>query len=214
MILVLGKNRSRRAPNLGYRGAESPWQFDVSPKSAAQDLLHEQAHCCDEAANHQLAIAAAYWIIQIVSAEECSSLMQNLMQIHCSTLSVILNSISRQYTCLLNGIYCSHWLLLQWSCHCSHINIPVHSPSLPGYFNVMQTVPVILTMAGLFPGRPCLYIKWIRRQNISQLKEIFRVKGSALQIRWIGKAYMNQIILNLCKLNAIYSFIYLSIAHI
>ena len=39
------------------------------------------------------------WIIQIVSAEECSNLTQNLMQIHCSTCSVILNTLTTQYTC-------------------------------------------------------------------------------------------------------------------
>ena len=33
----------------------------------------------------------AFWIIRTVYTEECSSLMQNLMQIHCSTHSVILN---------------------------------------------------------------------------------------------------------------------------
>ena len=40
-----------------------------------------------------------------------------------------------------------HWRV-QWSCHCSHMCIPVHSPWLPGFI-------VILTMAGLFPDRPC-----------------------------------------------------------
>ena len=216
VILVLGKARSHRAPNLGCwvtRGVESPGWFDVSPKNSAWDRMHELACCHDEAVNHQFPIAAAFWIIPIVSTEECSSLMQNLMQICCSTRSVILNVTATQYTCLLNDIYRPHWLV-QWSHHCSLTCVPVQPPWLPGYIDVKQTVPVILTMAGLFPGRPCLYIKWIRRQNISQLKEIFRVKGSALQIRWIGKAYMNQIILNLCKLNGIFSFIYLSIAHI
>ena len=33
----------------------------------------------------------AFWVIWIVSTEECSSLTQNLMQICCSTCSVILN---------------------------------------------------------------------------------------------------------------------------
>ena len=65
-------------------------------------MMHEWVHCHDEAANHQLPIAVAFWIIQIVSAEECSSLMQNLMQIHFSTHSVILNAMTTQYTCLLN----------------------------------------------------------------------------------------------------------------
>ena len=50
-------------------------------------MMHEQAHCCDEAANHQLPVTVAFWIIWTVSMEECSSLMQNLMQIHCSTWS-------------------------------------------------------------------------------------------------------------------------------
>ena len=37
-------------------------------------MMHEQANYHDEAANHQLPIPAASWIIWIVSAEECSSL--------------------------------------------------------------------------------------------------------------------------------------------
>ena len=36
VIFVLGKARSRRAPNLGCRGAESPGRCAVSPKT-----LHE-----------------------------------------------------------------------------------------------------------------------------------------------------------------------------
>ena len=101
-ILVLRKARNRRASNLGCQRAESPGWFDVLPKNSAWDMMHEWAHCHDEAANHQLPIAVAFWIIPIVSAEECSSLMQKLMQIHCSTHSVILNAMTTQYTCLLN----------------------------------------------------------------------------------------------------------------
>ena len=65
--------------------------------------MHEWAHCRDEAANNQLPTAAAFWIIQIVSTEECSSLTQNLMQICCSTCSVILNVTATQFTCSLSG---------------------------------------------------------------------------------------------------------------
>ena len=119
--------------------------------------MHERVCCHDEAANHQLSTSVAFWVIQLVSAEECSSLMQNLMQIHCSTHSVILNVIATQYTCSLNSIYCPHWLV-QWSCHCSHMCIPVHSPWLPGYNDVTQTILIILTMAGLFLDRPCIFI--------------------------------------------------------
>ena len=33
-------------------------------------MMHEQVLCSDEAANHQLPIAVAFWIIWIASAEE------------------------------------------------------------------------------------------------------------------------------------------------
>ena len=85
VILILRKGRSHRAPNLGCSGAESPGWFDASPKSSARDVMHEWVCCCEEAANHQLPIAAAFWIIWIVSTEECSVLTQNWRQIHCST---------------------------------------------------------------------------------------------------------------------------------
>ena len=100
-ILILGKARSHRVPDLGCRGAESPKWFDVSPKISAWDVMYEQAHCQDEAANHQLPTAVVFWIIQTGSAEECSSLMHNLVQICCSTCLVILNVTATQYTCSL-----------------------------------------------------------------------------------------------------------------
>ena len=53
----------------------------------------------------------AFWIIQIVSMEEGSSLMQNLLQIHCSTYLVILNAMATQYTCSLSGVYQPQWLI-------------------------------------------------------------------------------------------------------
>ena len=86
----------------------------------------------------------AFWIIWILSMQECPSLMQNLMQICCSAHSVILNAMATQHTCSLSGIYCPRWLV-QWSRHCSRMCIPVHCPWLPGYIDVMQTVLVILT---------------------------------------------------------------------
>ena len=123
VILVLGKARSHRVPNPGFRGAEPPGWFDVLPINSAQGVMHEWACCHDEAVNHQLPIAAAFWVIWIVSAEECSSLTQNLVQICCS---VILNAVATQYTCSLNDIYCLCWPV-QWSCHCSHLHILFHS---------------------------------------------------------------------------------------
>ena len=59
MILVLGKARSCRVPNLGCRGTESPGCFDVLLKNSAQDVMREQVRCRDEIANHQLPIAVA-----------------------------------------------------------------------------------------------------------------------------------------------------------
>ena len=41
-----------------------------------------------------------------------------------STCSVSLNATATQYTCSLYGIYRPHWLV-QWSCHCSLMGIPV-----------------------------------------------------------------------------------------
>ena len=63
-----------------------------------------------------------------------------------------LNVTPTQYTYSLNGFYCPHWLI-QWSWHCSCVCIPVYSPWLPGYFDVAQTVLIILTMVGLFTDR-------------------------------------------------------------
>ena len=41
---------------------------------------------------------------------------------------------------------------------CSCMCVPVHSPWLPGYISVMLTILIILTMAGLFPDRPCMLV--------------------------------------------------------
>ena len=71
VFLVWGKARSYRAPNLGCSGAESPGWFDVSPQNSARDVVHEQGCYHEKAANHQLPIAATFYIIQIVSTEEC-----------------------------------------------------------------------------------------------------------------------------------------------
>ena len=69
-----------------------------------------------------------------------------------------LSAMVTQYTCSVNSAYHPHWLL-QWSCHCSHMCIPVHSPWLPGHTDVAQTVLIILKMGWLFLDRPlCIYI--------------------------------------------------------
>ena len=145
VISVLGKARSDRAPNLGCRGAEAPGGFEVLPKCSAWDMMHELVLCCDVAANHQLPTAAAFWIIWIVSAEECSSLMQNLVQIRCSAHLVTLNATATHYTySTASTVKLSLFM---------HAHSREWSPWLPGYIDVMQTVLIILTMAGLFPDR-------------------------------------------------------------
>ena len=87
------------------------------------------------------------------------------MQIRCSTCSVILNVMVTHYTCSLNGIYCPH-RLVQWCHHCSHMHIPVHSPWLPGYIDVAQTVLVILTMEWLDFFRTDLICSRRRKKHI------------------------------------------------
>ena len=54
-----------------------------------------------------------------------SSLTQNLMQIRCSTHSVILNVMATQYTGSLNDIYRPHW-----PAQCSSLFMRVHPSSL------------------------------------------------------------------------------------
>ena len=79
-----GKSQKLQGAKSGCWGTESPAWLDISPKVSVQGVMCEQVHCHDQAANHQLLIAVAFWIIQIVSMKECLSLMQNLMQIRCS----------------------------------------------------------------------------------------------------------------------------------
>ena len=117
------------------------------------------AHSCS-LLNHP-----TFWVIQIVSTEECSSLTHNLMRIRCFTCSAILNAMATQYTCSLNAIYYPHWLV-QWSHHCLHMYILAHSPWLPGYIDVIQTVLVTLIVAGHFLDRHHLIITLT---NVAQL---------------------------------------------
>ena len=85
--------------------------------------------------------------------------------------TVILNVMATQYTCLLNGVYRPHWLV-QWSCHCSHKHIPVHFPQLPGYTDVVQTILIILTMAGLFLDRPHKRQKAKRHNSLEEPRSL------------------------------------------
>ena len=115
--------------------------------------MHEQIHCHGEAANHQLPIVMAFWVIQIVSVEGGVFKLNEKFDADLLLYSVILNVMATHYTCSLNGIYHPHWLV-QWSHHCSHMWVPVHCPWLPGYIDIPQTVLIILTTAGIFLDRP------------------------------------------------------------
>ena len=99
VILVLGKDRSCRVSNLGCRGL-----------SHLDDLMFFAEKLCTRcdawagtllwwSCQSPVAHSCGLWIFQRVSAEECSSLTQNLMPIRCSTGLVILNATTTQYTC-------------------------------------------------------------------------------------------------------------------
>ena len=163
--------------------------------------MHERVHYHNEAANHQLPIAAGFWIIWIVSVEECSSLMQNLMQIHCSTCSGILNVTATQNTCSLNGVYCPHWPV-QWSCHSSHMCIPVHSPWLPGGTDDVQTIFIILTMAGLFLDRPCILATGPLRRWLG-LNEVIRMRSWSYRTGTLRRARYQAPELCVCPVNCL-----------
>ena len=143
VILVLGKNRSHRASNLGGKGAWVTWMIWCFTKISAWDMMHEWVCCRDEATNHQLPTAAAFWI--------CRGMFKLNAKFDADVLpySLILNATATQYTCALNSIYHPHWLV-EWSHPCSCMHIPVHSPWLPCYINVMQTVLIILIMLDFF----------------------------------------------------------------
>ena len=83
VILVLGKAISHMAPSLGC--SESAGWFDVLSKNCMRRDAWAGAlswWICQSPVAH-----SCNWITQIVSAEECLSLMQNLLQICCSTQS-------------------------------------------------------------------------------------------------------------------------------
>ena len=78
MISVLGKAKSRRAPIWAVEGLNHLGDLMFHQKNSARDVIHEWT-CHDKAANHQLPVAAALWMVWIVFVEECPSLTQNLM---------------------------------------------------------------------------------------------------------------------------------------
>ena len=126
------------------------WMFHQ--KNSAQDMMHKPVCCSDEAANHQLPIT--------VASESSDSFCRGMFKLHANfDADSLLYSLSH-FECDSHTVHRltqqhlpPHWLV-QWSGRCSHMCTPVHSPWLPGYIDVVQTILVILTMAGLFLDRP------------------------------------------------------------
>ena len=123
-----------------------------------QRTLHSELHqwmCCDKAAS-QLPIAPSFWLMGIVSTEECSGLTQTLMQTRWSSCSVIrMQGPHTTYTYSLNRIYSPYQLAL-WRHHISRMRIQVQSPWLPGCIHVSQIILILFTMVGLFQDTPCV----------------------------------------------------------
>ena len=118
-------------------------------------MSDEWLHCF-EAADHWQPIAAAFRIIQIVSTEECSGLTQNLMQSRRSTRSAVVSATP--HGTRAHSVAPTAPRLVQGRCQCSHTHVPVPSPWPPGYAEVAQTILIVLTMAGLFPDEPCIFL--------------------------------------------------------
>ena len=78
--------------SLKFRGFKSGIEINIYILSAYKVSPEDS-----QASNHQLPVAEAFQIIWIVSTEEWSSLTPNLMQIHCSTHSVIFDVTATQY---------------------------------------------------------------------------------------------------------------------
>ena len=137
-------------------------------------MMHERAHYHDEAVNHQLPIAAAFWIIWIVSVEECSRLM-HLMQIHCSTHLVILNATATQYTSSLNGVYCPPLTSTVKSSLFAHAYFSPLSLAVRLHRCCMETVLIRLTELDFFLDRLYLNIYiYLSIYHLSIYLSIFR----------------------------------------
>ena len=157
--LSFGKAKSHRAPTLSWGDLSH-----LGDLMFCQKTLHKM-WCMSRY------VARLWWSCQSPVAHSCSLLSPpNSFHRGMSKLNAKLDADSLLYslnhfewdghtvnTHSLNSIYHPH-LLVQWSHHCSHVCIPIHFPWLPGYINVMQTLFVVLTMAGLFTDRPHIYM--------------------------------------------------------
>ena len=138
----MGKAKSCRAPNLGFRGAESPGWFDVSPKNSACALLWWS---CQWPATHSCGLlnhlnCFRRGMFKRNTKFDADLLLYSLSHFECHGHTVHMLTQQRLPP------HC----LVQWSHHCSHMRMPVLSPWLPGYIYVTQTVLLILTRLDFF----------------------------------------------------------------
>ena len=138
-----GKIRSHSAPSLGCRGLSHLGDL-MFCKRTAQNMKHEWACCRDEAAKHQLPIVAAFWVMWIVSMEECSSLTQNLMQMR----SVILPYSLGHFECDGHTVH----MLTRW-----HLPPPLTSTVKLSLFTHAHSSPLSLAARTLMSHKPLLY---------------------------------------------------------
>ena len=153
-LLIAAHTRSTFSCVLLVAGLPEHGSLSTDSQPSLQHLCH--TFICDAFIALSL---KAFWIIRVVSMEECSSLSQNLLQIRCFTCSVILTAMAAQYTRSLSGVYHPTLTSTVKVSLFTHVHSSPFSLG-PGYIDV--TVPIILIMAGHFLDRlyvcVCVYI--------------------------------------------------------
>ena len=116
--------------------------------------MPEPAHSRDEAANHQLPISGSLLnhpnsfhrgMFKLNAKFDADSLLYLLTHFECNSHTVHMLAHGHLQPPLTGIVKLS-----------LYTNIPVQSPWLLSYMDVVETVLIILTMAGLFPDRPCV----------------------------------------------------------
>ena len=171
---------------MGSSGTESPGWFDISSKTSAQDVMHEWAPCCDEAANHH----SSGLLNHLNSFHRgIFKLNANLMQICCFTHSVILNVMATQYICSLNSIYRPPLLITPAS---ASIKNNVEGAPLLSFF--WESVdPLVIPMIVQFLHRLCwswlaLSLTWLYEKG----RPFFHLVMRCLQISKMGYFFLLQ----------------------
>ena len=160
VILVLGKARNGRVPNLGCKsGCQITWGIWCFAKKL--DMKHDAR-----------VGALLWWSCQSPVTHSCS-LLNHLNSFHRGMFKLIAKSDGDLFYWLSHFECDSHTehmvsqrrllpLLTSTVKSLFMYALPVHSPWLPGYINVAQTV-FILTVVWLFPGRPHVHFSFYSR---------------------------------------------------